>query len=155
MTTTTIRATIEDFLNKLGVAYDDVEVHDSGHLVGAKFVIKTEESGILIGTNGENLNALSHLLKRVVDRKLGTGAEHINFFIDINDYQSRKMAEIERAAQVFAERARMFKHDVEMAPASSYERMIVHGLFTEDPHIQTESSGVGPTRHIVIKYIVT
>jgi spoIIIJ-associated protein len=53
---------------------------------------------------------------------------------------------------MLAQRARLFKHDVEMSPMNPYERLVVHELFAEDPEIVTESAGEGKFRHIVLKY---
>lgn len=53
---------------------------------------------------------------------------------------------------MLAERARTFKHDVEMSPMSPYDRLIVHASLTGLPDIKTESLGEGQVRHIVIKY---
>jgi spoIIIJ-associated protein len=59
---------------------------------------------------------------------------------------------VRQNARPLAQRARLFKHDVEMAPMSAYERLVVHELFSEDPEIKTESAGEGKFRHIVLKY---
>ena len=55
-------------------------------------------------------------------------------------------------ARMLAQRARLFKHDVEMEPKSAYERLVIHELFSNDPEIKTESAGEGKFRHIVLKY---
>jgi predicted RNA-binding protein Jag len=39
-----------------------------------------------------------------------------------------------------------------MPPMSSYERLVVHELFAEDPEIETRSEGEGKTRHIILAY---
>lgn len=36
-----------------------------------------------------------------------------------------------------------------------YERMIVHSFFTNTPDIETESTGTGLERRVVIKYVGT
>ena len=54
--------------------------------------------------------------------------------------------------RLLAQRARLFKHDVEMGPMSAYERLVVHELFADDPEIKTESQGEGKFRHIVLKH---
>jgi len=59
---------------------------------------------------------------------------------------------VRQNARMLAQRARLFKHDVELAPQSAYERLVVHELFAEDPEIKTESAGEGKFRHIVLKY---
>jgi len=114
------------------------------------FAVHTPDSALLIGEHGANLAALSHLMKRIVEKQIP--GEHISFTVDVNDYQKKKVDELKAKAHMFAERARHMKCSVEMEPMSSYERMIVHSEFTAVPDIATESAGMGPSRHVVIKY---
>jgi len=87
-----------------------------------------------------------------VDRKLSEEEKDQNFFIDVGDYQNKRIQDIKNKAVVMGERARFFKKDIEMMPMTSYERMIVHSTFTDFPDIETESSGSGRERYVVIKY---
>jgi spoIIIJ-associated protein len=73
--------------------------------------------------------------------------------IDVERVQElEKVERVRENARMLAQRARLFKHDVEMSPMTSYERLVVHELFAEDPEIKTESAGEGKFRHIVLKY---
>jgi len=47
------------------------------------------------------------------------------------------METLRENAKLLAQRARLFKHDVELSPMSSYERLVVHELFAEDAEIET------------------
>src|SRR3990167_2911908 len=96
------------------------------------------------------LRTLLGHLKIVLEGELKD--EKLQFFIDINDYQKKRIDDIRTKAHMLAERARYFKSSVEMDPMSSYERMIVHAEFTDSPDITTESSGYGKDRHLVLKY---
>jgi spoIIIJ-associated protein len=80
------------------------------------------------------------------------GEEAAVFLIDVNGHHETQMERVRQEARVLAQRARLFKHDVEMPPLSSYERLVVHEMFAEDPEIDTESAGEGKFRHIVLKY---
>lgn len=144
-----IKILIEEFLNNLTIGFDTIEiVEDDIRLI---FLIKTEHSGVLIGNNGENLRALNHIVKRMVGKKQGNENE-MQFLLDVNGYHQKKMQRIQDQAVMLADRARMFKSNVEMTPMNAYERMIVHSMFTNDPEISTESSGVGRLRRVVLKY---
>ena len=76
----------------------------------------------------------------------------MHFTIDVNNYQEKKNEDIKNKATMMAERARFFKNNVEMIPMNPYERMIVHSLFTASEDIETESTGKGRERRVVIKY---
>jgi spoIIIJ-associated protein len=138
-----------ELFEKLGVAVDSIEVH-TGHRTVVK--VTSPESAALIGENGESLRALNSIARRLIEAK--HGAEAATFLIDVNEYHEAQMETVRQSARMLAQRARLFKHDVEMPPLSAYERLVVHELFADDPEIKTESAGEGKFRHIVLKYKV-
>lgn len=145
-----VREIIEGMLNMLGVVYDGVEISDSGIGAYPRYIIKSAESGLLIGQKGETLLALNHVVKKIVAKK--KSEEDANFFLDVNDYQDKLIQEIRNKVLILKERAKLFQRNVEMEPGSAYERMIVHSACADDPEIETESFGQGKSRRVVIKY---
>ncbi|OGG47745.1 hypothetical protein A2761_02550 [Candidatus Kaiserbacteria bacterium RIFCSPHIGHO2_01_FULL_51_33] len=150
MHTEEIKSIIREFLERLTVAVEDVSVREEEN--PPLFHVTTKDSGVLIGINGDNLRALNVVVKKIVERRLGAEAA-AQFFLDVNGYQSRHIAEVRSKVRMLAERARTFKYDVEMSPMNAYERMIVHATFTNDPDIATESVGEGKFRRVVLKYM--
>lgn len=148
MNTETITNRIKEILTKLGVAFDGITVSEAaGHTL---FSINTPDSGILIGTRGETLRALNHMVKKLFE---GDGVdETFRFMVDVNGYHLKHIRMLEGQASLLAERARTFKYDVEMSPMSPYDRLIVHSALSNIPDIATESRGEGEVRHIVIRY---
>jgi spoIIIJ-associated protein len=144
-----LKAFATDFFDKLGVAVDAIEV-----LTGHRTVVKVSspESATLVGPNGDHLRAINSIARRMIEAK--HGVEAASFLIDVNGYHEGQMETVRQQARMLAQRARLFKHDVEMPPLSAYERLVVHELFAEDPEIKTESAGEGKFRHIVLKYKV-
>ena len=69
----------------------------------------------------------------------------------MNRYYGRRIDELLGKARIFVDRAKLFNRDVELFPMSSYERMIVHAHFAQDPDIVTESEGAGKFRRLVVK----
>ncbi len=143
-----VRTVIEELLRQMNVAYEEVEVFKGLSEVGPKFIIKSRESGILIGARGENLRAFSHLARRIVFKKKDGLAK---FTLDINNYQEEATKKIKNQALSLAEEVRKNKRRIELEPMSSYERMIIHSLFSTDPEIETESIGEKSDRRVVIK----
>ena len=141
---------IEDILNSMGVRYDVVEETEDTLTQKKLFIIKSPESGLLIGDNGETFQALSHIIRRIASKGL---EETVDFSIDVNDYRSSMIERLKMKASMLANRARDMKTDVEMDPMSSYERLIIHGALSDQPNIKTESIGEGRDRRLVIKYI--
>ncbi len=144
--------TLKDFVSELfsALGYDVTVMVTTGHRT--RVAVDSPDSQILIGQNGDTLRAINSIAKRMVETKWGEEAS--SFLIDINDYHESQMERVRENARMLAQRARLFKHDVELPPQSAYERLVVHELFAEDPEIKTESAGEGKFRHIVLKYKV-
>jgi spoIIIJ-associated protein len=138
---------VSSLLATLGISPDEIIVSTGHRTVVA---IASQDSKQLIGPHGEHLRALNVIARRLVENR--HGEEAASFLIDVNNYHEDQMEVVRQNARLLAQRARLFKHDVEMAPMSAYERLVVHELFSEDPEIKTESAGEGKFRHIVLKY---
>jgi spoIIIJ-associated protein len=147
MDTSLLKTFVTDLLGLLQVEGDVVEV-STGHRTVVK--VNSPDSQRLIGPQGEHLRALNSIARRLVETK--HGEEAASFLIDVNDYHEAQLERVRGEARMLAQRARLFKHDVEMSPMSPYERLVVHELFAEDPEIETQSAGEGKFRHIVLKY---
>ena len=134
-------------LKTLGEEFDSVEVSGDTRTV---VHVKTKDGKRLIGPHGEHLRALNTVMKRLVEKS--HGEERANFILDVNRYHEERLDTLRANARMLAQRARLFKHPVEMSPMSAYERLVIHELFAADPEIETESQGEGKFRHIVLKY---
>ncbi len=146
-----IKTIIEDFLKIATLAYDEVELIEREN-IGPVFMIKSADSKMLIGREGENLRDLNLLLKKIVTKKLKLEKDPV-FSVDVNQYREAVLSRLEHKARLMADRAVSFKTTVELEPMSSFERMYIHSLFAENPYIKTESVGVGKNRHLTLKYV--
>ncbi|MDO8523155.1 MAG: R3H domain-containing nucleic acid-binding protein [bacterium] len=142
-----IETTIKDILGHLGISYD-LEFQEGGD--GSWFQIKTNDAPLLIGEAGQNLAALNHVVKKIVEKKVSAGSQ-FRYSLDINDYNKKRVEEIKDLARMHAQRVRYFKKEIEMRPMNAYERRVVHYVLQEYPDIATESRGDGLERRVVIK----
>lgn len=121
------------------------------------FRIEVENPRFFLHKEGSGLFALNHLIKRILEKKFNQNEsdqdEKINFIIDINDFQKNKVDSVKALAHMMAERARYFKSNMELEPMPPFERRIVHEFLSDALDIKTESSGFGPNRKIIIKYL--
>jgi len=148
---------LRDLLEVIGASYTDIVTEDlAGQTI---FSIKTADGRPLIGPHGDTIHAIDFLLKKMVEKALAptttqpdSPAEEPRFLVDVNDYRSKQIKDIQTKALMMAERARSFQYDVELSPMSSYERLIVHTTLQGAPHIKTESQGEGRNRRVVIRY---
>lgn len=148
---TEIKKIIEEFLNKAGFGFKNVSSDvdmNNGTII---FSVESDDSGHLIGKNGENLFNISYIIKRILDKKFPDGFPKIN--IDVNNYNKTRIEKIKTIAHMMAERARFFKSKVSLDPMNSFERMVVHEYVSGHPDLKSESEGFGPTRHVTISYV--
>lgn len=154
---TLVEQTISDALQALGVGFSAISRDTvAGQTV---FLITTDESERLIGSHGDAVHALDHLVKKILEKKPAeasgetTEAEEPLFLVDVNGYRTQKIKDLEAKALVMAERARSFQYDVELSPMTAYERLIVHTALSNTPNIKTESQGEGRSRRVVIRFV--
>ena len=123
------------------------------------FRAEVGEPHFFISRDGEGLQALNYLVRRIIENKIlssETKTENpldFEFLIDINDFQKKKVDSVRALAHMMAERARYFKSSIEVDPMPAFERRIVHEFLSTATDLKTESEGVGRSRRVVIKYI--
>lgn len=151
-----VLAILKELLAAAGISYSNIE---QSSIAGQEiFSIRTDDGRTLIGTHGDTVYALDFLVKKILENRMpapaeGAVAERLPMFIiDVNDYRTKQIKDIEAKALMMAERARSFQYDVELSPMSSYERLIVHTILQDAPNVKTESQGEGRSRRVVIKY---
>jgi spoIIIJ-associated protein len=137
---------VKEFLDQMNI---EAKVEEGVIGDSAAFLIRSDEAGLLIGEDGQNLFALNYLLRKVIEKK--TQEPDVQYMIDVNDYQRRRFDELRDRARMGAQRVRYFKKDVALEPMSAFERRIVHMALQEYPDIATESIGHGQERKVVIR----
>ncbi len=142
-----LKETIEELLLKMDFTAM-IEIDDSHEgFLAAK--IESDEAGILIGQGGENLAALQHLIRALVNKKMGS--EPLNFIVDVNNYKEYRLELLKEMALGLARQVIEEKKAQILEPMSAYERRVVHLALKELGGVVTESQGEGPERRIVIK----
>ena len=141
-----------DVVSKL-IRLMDIDVistmrHTDGDDEGPFFDIEGEDSALLIGRRGETLRALQLLVRTIVGRKLGT---NVNFSVDVEGYDDRRRQSLANLADRVASRVIKTGRSIELEPMSARERRIVHISLADQKGIQTESSGEGKDRRVVIQ----
>src|SRR3989344_5054910 len=113
-----IENTIKNLLRQMGFSFS-LEFQEGGE--DSWFIIKTQDAPLLIGDNGNHLSALSHVVKRIYEQKFPNppAGGKLQFLIDINDYNKKRIEEIKDAARMHAQRVRYFKKPMEMKPMNA------------------------------------
>lgn len=113
-----------------------------------KYIIYSDNDGILIGKNGKNLKALSMIVAQHLNTEL---SRTYRFTIDVNDYQERREKSLENLAKRVAKEVSETKIEAKLDSMNSYERRIIHNALTNNKKVYTESEGEEPNRYVVIK----
>lgn len=106
-----------------------------------------EDSGLLIGREGQTLAALQYLASRIVSRAVNAA---VRVQLDAGRYRQRQDEKLREIALALAERVRQTGRSFSTRPLSSYHRRIVHLTLQDAPDVQTRSTGDGPLKRVVI-----
>lgn len=144
-----IQKSVEELFARMGFevsASIEISEQDSDSIVCN---VKTEnDSNLLIGQGGINLQAIQHVARLLVRKSI---PERVRFIIDINNYRQEKNQSIIELARQAANQALAERRAVILRPMSTYERRVVHMELSQNPSITTESIGEGEGRKVVIK----
>jgi spoIIIJ-associated protein len=125
---------LDTMLGYLGfVVQIEESQNDAGNLV---LQIYTEESGRLIGRDGETLEAITFLLNRLLQAKAKDAPKVV---VDCEHYRSMRDDRIVQRVRELAERVRITGRSLQLEPMNSYQRRIVHNAFKDDPDVATWS----------------
>lgn len=106
-----------------------------------------EDSGLLIGREGQTLASLQYLASRVVSRGMNAA---VRVQLDAGRYRQRQDEKLREMALSLAEKVRQTGRSYSTRPLSSYHRRIVHLCLQDAEEVQTRSSGDGPMKRVVI-----
>ena len=152
-----IQKLVKELIEKTNVKLNEVSVTEDGPK-NIWVSVEVNEPHFFISHEGEGLQALNHLVRRIIESKITPKSDLGTDFgtqvlVDINGFQKKKVESIRAIAHMMSERARYFKSNIEVDPMSSFERRIVHEFLSDATDLKTESVGFGPARRVVIKYI--
>jgi spoIIIJ-associated protein len=108
-----------------------------------------EDAKFLIGKNGQNLQALEHVVRSIFLK--GVQTKESALFVDVNDYKKSRADHVATLAREAVHRVRSTQRAEALTPMSPYERRIVHMELASISDITTESIGQEPSRRIVVK----
>jgi spoIIIJ-associated protein len=145
---------LKELLDAAGIPHKSVSRAEAAGQV----IFSIETSGDprdLIGPRGETVQAIDHLVKKIMEQRSGPSEKEERdemFLVDVDGYRTKQIKDLQAKALMMAERARSFQYDVELTPMTAYERLIIHTTLQDAPNVKTESQGEGRSRRVVIKY---
>ncbi len=113
-----------------------------------KVVIGGEESaGLLIGREGQTINALQYLVGRIVAKKW---PDPVKVQLDAGQYRERQDDKLRQMALYLADKAKSLGRPQSTKPLSSYHRRVIHLALQNDATVSTRSKGEGPLKRVLI-----
>ena len=133
------KPTLEKILHLLGFP-STVEEHTMED--GILLDVKTEDSGRLIGRQGQTLSDLQYITNRLLFQQDPTVPK---VTVDVGGYRAMAREALVKKAKDAAEKVRRWGDIVELEPMSSFDRRIIHHALKDDPDIETQSVEVEGT----------
>ena len=115
-----------------------------------KILIETDHNSLLIGRNGQTLQALNELVKLAISSKF---KRKFRILLDIGDYKDKKYNRVIAVAKRAASQVLKTHLDIKLEAMTPDERKKVHTALASWKNIKTESVGDGKDRAIVVKYV--
>lgn len=111
--------------------------------------IETENTSIIIGKKGKNIDALQ-LLANVYAGHLGR--EDVKVILDSENYRIRREESLVRIAYESAEQVRRTSRSVLLEPMNPFERRIIHTTLNDIVDIETKSEGEGLYKQVRVMF---
>lgn len=141
------RKYIENILKALDLQYQ-IETRTVSGEKEIHFLIESSENSLLIGKNGNTLDALQTLVRTLISIY---SKENIITTLDIGSYRSSRDRKLEILATKTAKEVVKTKVPAKLKPMNSYERHVIHEKLASWRDVYTESEGEGADRAVVIK----
>ncbi len=153
METLKVKSFLEELLTIVGFVNFEISTQESPQDKLVQFSIKTDSeinySGLLIGRDGENLQALEYLLN-IFSKKYSNDYPW-RIILDINNYRAIQEEKLREFAKKAARHVSLSKKEIELPPMRARDRRIIHLEIALRSDVFTESVGERKERHIIIK----
>jgi spoIIIJ-associated protein len=133
-------------LERMGITAD-IDVKDDEDRVTLE--IQTADTEMVIGRRGVVMDALQHLVNKVVYKER-SGERTKPLVVDAGGFRDKQVERLRGLAQKMGEKALQTKQIVELQPMTAHDRRIVHMALAEMTGVSSRSEGEGEDRHILV-----
>lgn len=141
---------ITDFLG-LEMEYDyEIEAYETAkgdEREIMKVRLKGDRDPLLIGYHGQTLDRIQHIVSMSLSSKF---QQIVRVALNVNDYRDGREDYLTGLASRTAEQVIESGLEVELEPMKAPDRRIVHNALGNDPQIETQSTGEGRDRRIIV-----
>jgi spoIIIJ-associated protein len=142
---------LNDIGEQIGLSFNVKVSQINEKLDRVIFLIQCNDGDILIGKDGEILEALQHILRLAIAKRFKL---NLKILVDINGYREKRKNTLTVMAKKLADKAKRTGRKHKTDPLNPYERRIIHTLFKHNRNITTKSEGEGHTKKVIITPVV-
>jgi len=106
-----------------------------------------EETGLLIGRHGETINSIQAILALSLREELGEK----KVFVNVGDWREKQEEKLKEMAEQIYQRVIDTGEPQPVYNLSSSQRRIIHISLSEKKDVETESTGEGENRYLLVK----
>jgi spoIIIJ-associated protein len=111
-------------------------------------VPSTHLNGFFIGQNGDTLRSFQNLTNMALK---SNGYQDTSATVDVAGYKKQQDQRLQRHVQKVAQDVKTSGKDHPLRPMNAYERRVVHRALADIDGVESESTGEGRARQVVIK----
>lgn len=106
-----------------------------------------ENSGLIIGRDGQTITAMQYLANRIISK---SWPQSPRIQLDAGDYRQKQEEQLMSVALFLSEKAKKSGRVQSTRPLSSFHRRVVHMALQNDRGVQTRSKGEGHMKRVLI-----
>jgi spoIIIJ-associated protein len=135
-----------ELLKGMGIPFTEIK---TALMTGRVLVdIKTPESSLIIGRNGQTLEAIEHILNLILNKDKDT---RVKLVLDTEEYRRRQEERLQTLAKKAADQVRNTGKIFRFDPMPARDRRIIHVVLKNEPDVETFSEGEGMFRKVGVK----
>lgn len=135
---------LEEILAKMGETAR-VEASQDDDRITLK--IESADAGLLIGKQGQTLEALQYLVSKILSKKT---KRKLRLVVDIESYRARHSQALTQMALKYGEKVKRTGKPITLSPMNPHDRRIVHLALQGDAELKTMSRGEGLYKKVVV-----
>src|SRR5262245_14272879 len=124
---------LEQLLRHLGF---EITVEEHHLEEGLLLEVKSDDSGRLIGGQGQTLGDLQYILNRLLFHQ---DQDAPKMMVDVGGYRGAARYALVKKAKEAADKVRRWGDIVELEPMNAFDRRIIHNALKDDPGVETHS----------------
>ena len=109
--------------------------------------IEGDDSGLLIGRRGQNLDALQYILNKAINK---ADSERKMIVVDSETYRKRREESLLGMAERIREKVKKTQKPLSLSHMNAHDRRIIHLALQEDETLVTKSRGEGEYRKVIV-----